>query len=266
MKELNKTYCDISKVHIAPIAKSIAKDIIIRKHYTHAWTMCRYSLGIYHKSDDTNQFGDDKLIGCVIYGYPVGRSAPTSISEGLTKENVLELTRLYIDDGYGSNIESYAISQSFKWLKKNDTNIKALLSYADNGQEHLGGIYQATNWIYQGLNTDMNLMPNWGISLSDNPYHWIHSRTVFSIWGSHNVEHLRKEIGKENRKEFWRRIESGKHRYIQLLGKDKRERKKLLNNLKHPQKPYPKNATEYEPPITRYETIEPEAKNEINFW
>ena len=60
------------------------------------------------------------------------------------------MTRLYCDDGYGSNIESFALGQSFKWLKEHDKAIKVLLSYADNGQAHLGGIYQATNWIYQG--------------------------------------------------------------------------------------------------------------------
>ena len=99
MKEEGKVYCDTSKVSIQPITKSIAKEIIVKKHYTHSWTMCRYALGIYHKSDETGFFGEDKLIGCLIYGYPVGRSAPTSIVEGLTKNNVLELTRLYIDDG-----------------------------------------------------------------------------------------------------------------------------------------------------------------------
>ncbi len=39
--------------------------------------------------------------GCLIYGFPVGAKASTSICEGLTKDNILELTRLYCDDGYG---------------------------------------------------------------------------------------------------------------------------------------------------------------------
>ena len=48
-------------------------------------------------------------------------------------------------------------------------------------------------------------MPNYSVSLSDSPYDWIHSRTVFSKWGSHNVEHLKKEIGKQNVKSFGER-------------------------------------------------------------
>ena len=47
MKVEGKNYCDTSKVYVAPIAKSIAKDIIVKKHYTHAWTACRYAIGIY---------------------------------------------------------------------------------------------------------------------------------------------------------------------------------------------------------------------------
>ena len=34
MKEEGKHYVDATKVSVAPIAKSIAKDMIIKKHYT----------------------------------------------------------------------------------------------------------------------------------------------------------------------------------------------------------------------------------------
>ncbi len=33
----------------------------------------------------------------------------------------------------------------------------------------------------------MALMPNYGISLSNDPYDWVHSRTVYNNWGSGNV-------------------------------------------------------------------------------
>lgn len=228
--------------------------------------MCRYALGIFHESSDNLYFGNEKLIGCLIYGFPVGRSAASSLVEGLENNNVLELTRLYIDDGYGSNIESYSISQSFRWLREYAPNIKALLSYADNGQKHLGKIYQATNWEYQGLNTDMNLMPNWGISIQENPHKWIHSRTVFATWGSHNLEHLKREIGKDGYKSFWRRQESGKHRYVQILGKDKKEKRELLARMKNPSKPYPKDVVAFQTEITEFITYEPDKSNAVNFW
>ncbi len=261
-----KEYCDVGKVYVAPIAKSIAKDIIVKKHYTHAWTACRYSLGIYYKSEDSNTFDGDKLIGCLIYGFPVGAKAPTSVCEGLTKDNILELTRLYCDDGYGSNIESYALGQSFKWIRENDKAIKVLLSYADNGQAHLGGIYQATNWIYEGYSSQMNLMPNYDISLTGPEGPFIHSRTVFNNWGSGNLEHLKKEIGKDGYSEFWRRRSPDKHRYIQLLPQNKKEKKDLLSRMKQKEYGYPKSIADYDWPIEHHPTYPPEESTEINFW
>jgi hypothetical protein len=267
MKEADKNYCDTLRVSVREIGSHVAKEIIVKKHYTHAWTACRYALGIFYKMDEANAIGDsDKLIGCMVYGFPVGAKAPTSVCEGLTKDNILELTRLYCDDGYGSNIESYALGQSFKWFRENDKNIKVLISYADNGQEHLGGIYQATNWIYQGLNTDIALMPNYGISLSNDPYKWIHSRTVFTKWGSGNLEHLRREIGKDGYKQFWRREEPPKHRYIQIIGADKKDKKDLIKRLKHEVRPYPKNAREYNRGVEVHTTIEPDSEISVKFW
>ena len=100
-------YVNADSVYIEEIPSSVAKKMIIEKHYTHAFSMCRYALGIYYQMDEKDIFGNDlKLIGCAIYGFPVGAKASTSVCEGLSKDNILELTRLYVDDGYGSNIES----------------------------------------------------------------------------------------------------------------------------------------------------------------
>jgi hypothetical protein len=268
MKIEGKNYCDVSKVSIAPISKNVAKDIIVKKHYTHAWTACRYSLGIFYEMDNTSglEFSSNKLIGVAIYGFPVGAKAPTSVCEGLTKDNILELTRLYIDDGYGSNIESYALSQTFNWLRENDKNIKVLISYSDNGMGHLGGIYQATNWLYQGNSSDIALMPNWSISLFKDPYKWIHSRTVSSKWGSNNLDHLKREIGKEGYSKFWRRQEYVKHRYIQILSRDKKEKRDLLKRLKHEIKPYPKVAALYDTDIEEHETYAADSDFGERFW
>ena len=144
--------------------------------------------------------------------------------------------------------------------------IKVLISYADNGQEHLGGIYQATNWIYQGMNTEIALMPNYGISLTKEPYDWIHSRTVFSMWGSGNLEHLRREIGKQGYKEFWRREEAPKHRYLQIITSDKKEKKAILKSLKHKIREYQKDTRQFNKEIQHYITIPPENDLANRFW
>tara|TARA_Y100001963_G_scaffold80611_1_gene111872 strand:+ start:428 stop:994 length:567 start_codon:yes stop_codon:yes gene_type:complete len=171
------------------------------------------------------------LIGVVTYGYPVGRLAAQSISPELENNQVLELTRLFILDGYGKNIESWFISQSMKWLRENAKDIKALISYADPRVGHMGGIYQATNWMYQG--DSMRMVDAFSLRLEEDG-EWMHSRTVFSKWGSNNLEILKKKIGKT----FWIREELRKYRYLYFLG-NKGEKKKYMKSLKHPVLEYP---------------------------
>ncbi len=233
---MEESFVDTSKISLREISKDVAKGIIVKNHYSHKWSLCTHAIGIYYESDSTHEFFDDKLvlIGCLIYGNPVGRSAAESISPLISTDQVFELTRLFIHDGYGKNIESYCIARSFDWIRKFRPDIKALISYADVEQNHRGGIYQATGWIYQG-NSSMSLMPNYSVSLSNDPYEWIHSRTVFEKYGSHNIEHLKNTIGKT----FYRKKESTKHRYVYFLG-NKIEKKKLIKSLKHPSVEYPK--------------------------
>ena len=222
-----------NKITIREISKKIAKDMIVKHHYSHSWTMCRYALGIFYETDNEHSFfdaKDEKLAGVAIYGYPVGRSATTSISPELSSDEVLELTRLFIFDDYGKNTESVSISKTFNWLKENAPEIKALISYSDPEQGHMGIIYQATNWIYQGNN--MRLMGNYGVKLSEDG-DWMHSRTVFAKYGSHNLEHLKKKIGHT----FWRKNETMKHRYLYFLC-SKKDKKKFMKTLKHPPLPY----------------------------
>jgi hypothetical protein len=195
--------------------------------------------GVFHKTETPSNFfdsTDDKLIGCIVYAQPVGRSAANSLSDSLKISEVFELVRLFIHDGYGRNIESFCISQSFRLLNREFPHIKAVISYADGEQGHSGIIYQATGFLYQGCSS-VALMPNYSISLDPPPeYKWMHSRTVSSKYGSHNVEHLKRAIGKT----FYRKRESNKHRYIIFIG-NKSEKRKLTKSLKHPILPYPKN-------------------------
>ena len=222
-----------NKIIIRKISKKIAKNMIVKHHYSHTWTMCRYALGIFYETDNQHSFFDEKeekLAGVAVYGYPVGRSAAASISPEVKQEEVLELTRLFIFDDYGKNTESVAISKTFKWLQKNAPEIKALISYSDPEQGHMGIIYQATNWMYQG--NKMRKMGNYGVKLTEDG-DWIHSRTVFATYGSHNLEHLKKKIGQT----FWRKVETMKHRYLYLLC-GKKEKKKIMKTLIHPPLPY----------------------------
>jgi len=123
-------YCDTSKIVIECSKKEVVYNMVVKKHYANTWTASSDIYAIYYKSG-THQFfdGDNlKLIGCVIYGNPVGFRVVKSISDKLSDVDVLELKRLWIEDGYGSNIESYCISKTLKMLKKDSPKTKVVIS------------------------------------------------------------------------------------------------------------------------------------------
>ena len=124
-------YCDTSKLSIRQIDKPTAKKMVVKYHYSKLWTKCSVALGLFTQTGSEHAFFDEpeeKMIGVIVYGDPIGRLTGQSISDEIDRTEVLELTRLFIHDGYGSNIESWFISQSFNWLKKNMSEIKALIS------------------------------------------------------------------------------------------------------------------------------------------
>jgi len=231
---MNK-YCDTSKLSIRQIDKPTAKKMVVKYHYSHLWTKCSVALGLFLDTGNQHAFFDEaeeKMIGVIVYGDPIGRHSGASISEGLDRTEVYELTRLYIHDGYGSNIESWFISQSFNWLKKNQPHIKALISYASPMEGHVGTIYQATNWIYQGN----SIRPNdgWLFKFSEDG-EWQHGRTIFPYYGTNDAEKIREKVTEP----FWIKQELRKHRYVYILV-GKKEKRRILNSLKYPALQYPK--------------------------
>jgi hypothetical protein len=147
----------------------------------------------------------------------------------ITKDNVLELTRLWIKDNTPKNTESYVISLSFDWLRKNDKNIKVLVSYADPSAGHLGKIYQATNWLFQITTCNEDVLYS-----MDECKTWMHPRTVVANYGSRDPDKLPKP--------YYIKNNPPKYRYIYILT-DKREKKKIVSSLNHETLPYPKQIT-----------------------
>jgi hypothetical protein len=227
---MEQSYVNTSRVTVREISKAVAREFVQKHHYTRKFSSTRYALGVFYKEDSDHMFfsGDNEtLIGCMTYGHPVSNRTVDSIADGIQLDEVLELTRLVCLDGYGKNLESYVIGQSFEWLKKNDTRVKVLVSYADPEQSHTGGIYRATNWLYQGCGAS-KLMPDYSIKLEETGM-WIHSRTVSAKFGNKSIENLARVIGHT----FWRKEETSKHRYIYFLC-NKKEKKYLLTRLKMP--------------------------------
>ena len=243
-------YCDTTKLSIRPVTKNRAKKMVVKYHYSKLWTKCSIALGLFHQTGNEHAFFDEpeeKMVGVIVYGDPIGRLTGQSISDEIERTEVLELTRLFIHDGYGSNIESWFISQSFKWLRHFRPNIKALISYASPVEGHSGTIYQATNWIYQGNNNRWN--DGWLFKFKPDG-RWKHGRTIFPYYNSNDP----KEIQKKVTEPFWIRKEQQKHRYVYILA-GKRDKKNILNTLKHETLPYPKSRDTDESDIIKMEPV-----------
>ena len=239
-------YVDTSKLSVREIDRKVAKDMVVKYHYSKQWTKCSVALGLYYTTGNEHQFFDEpeeKLIGTICYGDPIGRHSGASVSAAIPRENVYELVRLFVHDGYGNNIESYLIGEGFRWLKKNRSDIKALISYSDPQQGHVGTIYQATNWLYQGNRIRPN--DSWLFKWEEEGK-WQHGRTIFPYYGTNDIEKMKSLVEKD----FWVKKELRKHRYIYLLG-SKSEKRTALKNLKHPLLPYPKTADIVEPEVMK---------------
>lgn len=124
-----------------------------------------------------------KFIGVVIFG----RGANFRIGEpyGLTQTECVELVRIALK-GHNTPV-SKIMSLAIKFLKKQSSGIKLIISYADPEQGHHGGIYQATNWIFSGLSQSSAKV------FFKNK--WVHQRTVDGIRGHHKGLPVRKTSG-----------------------------------------------------------------------
>lgn len=120
---------------VAPTTRAEA-EAMIRAHYIGKWPgVCVLILGLSLA---------EKLIGVIVYALP---PRETSKRYGAL---TWELARLWIDDGVPANAESFFISRSVKYIKKNKPEVACLVSYADPSVGHKGTIYKAANWQPDG--------------------------------------------------------------------------------------------------------------------
>jgi len=113
-----------------------------------------------------------ELVGAMIYGKIAMRGV---WKKYVDRENdLIELRRLVCIDETPKNTESFFISKTIKWLLWN-TDIKKVISYADNTYDHRGTIYKASNFNYEG-----ETMPGRMIEYKGKKYHDKTIRTKYN--------------------------------------------------------------------------------------
>lgn len=163
---------------------------------------------------------DGRFIGVVIFS----RGANNHIGQpyGLQQDQVCELTRVALRDHVSP--VSQILAKAIKFLATVCPGLRLIVSYADKDQNHHGGIYQATNWIYEGLFGVGTL----GAFIVKGKK--VHPRSVAAKGVKQSIEAVRQQLD-PNAQEF---KTSGKHKYLMPL--DKKMKKALLPR----HKPYPK--------------------------
>jgi len=158
----------------------------------------------------------NKFIGVIIFGR--GANPGLYSPYGLTQTEGCELVRIALNSHVSS--VSRIMSIAFKFLVESNSSLRLIVSFADQSQGHHGGIYQASNWIYNGQSQSAE-------EYLYNGKRW-HGRAFRKSHGSH-LKYIDKglEIVQGSRK----------HRYLMSLDSDMR------NQIEPLSKPYPKRVT-----------------------
>lgn len=155
-------------------------------------------------------------VAAVIYGNPVNRAWPQS---------ALELQRLVRADACEAKLSKF-VAWTLRWLRSN-TETPFVLSYADTGKGHHGGIYQACGFIYvheTGAYQDGLVHPENG--------DYIHGRQCVRMFGSRSAASL--EANKGEYEPAWHLT---KFLYVKAL---RQRSKALLRRFAWTELPYPK--------------------------
>ena len=117
----------------------------LRFHYAKT-VPAQYSYA-YNIYNDNNEW-----CGCILFG--LGANSNVSGFLNCMGGTCLELQRVALNGKQGHNATSKAVSLAMRQVRQDAVYLKCLFSYADTKQNHIGIIYQATNWIYIGESSD----------------------------------------------------------------------------------------------------------------
>jgi hypothetical protein len=193
LKEFTDVVADLWVDYVSTIT---AGQLVKKRHYLHRKpAYCSHSFALYK---------GPFIVGVTMFGPPAARQTQKSMWPE-NPDKVLELSRVWVQDGLPTNTVSWFISRCLKKLPP-----YILISYADTSVGHEGIIYRALNWHYAGSKK---------ASVRTTTANGAHSR--------HNND---RNFGMPKALEF-----SGvKNRYWTVSG-NKRERKRLRDACRWPQ-------------------------------
>jgi len=179
-------------------------------HYSCAVPQIRLGYSVFN---DNNEW-------CGVILYSNGANPRIAREYGLVQGQVIELVRVALNGKQEHT--SQALGKSLKLLKKDAPTVKLVVSFADRNQNHIGTIYQATNWMYiDERSNERGIMLNGKLT---------HRRSVGKKYGNSSIEWIRQNVDKNAR------IVKGetKIKYVYVFDK------KIFTKIKEISKPYPR--------------------------
>ena len=115
------------------------RKLITENHYSHSYRS-QQQVHVFSLMDGAT------TVGAAVFGKPMSRNLDPTL---------LELRRFCLIDDTPRNTESYFLSMCLRWLRKN-TDVTKVITFADPNQGHQGTIYKATNFKYDGEESNGN--------------------------------------------------------------------------------------------------------------
>lgn len=186
----------------------------------------RYACTYYHYSKSVPQIRlgysvfNDAGEWCGVVLFSNGANPHIASEFNLVQGQVVELVRMALNGKQATT--SQVLGMALKQLKKDAPAVKVVVSYADRNQEHIGTIYQATNFFYIGeYSSERGIMLHGKLK---------HRRSITKKYGKSGIEWIRENVDPKAE------VINGKTKikYVYPLHKS------MTRQLKAMSKPYPK--------------------------
>lgn len=203
-------------MEVKQINRKDCEPFILNIHYAKRWPSISYAFGL---------FNGNELVGCVTYGTPPSHPLRIGLAGEKYCKDILELNRLCLKYNR-KNEASMLVGRSLKLLPLN----KIIISFADIEQNHLGVVYQATNFLYCGLSAKRT---DWKVKGKEH----LHGQTIADEF--RGIPNRGKAIREKYGDDFYLKPRPRKHRYVTFTG-DKRFKRDAKKALKYKIENYPK--------------------------
>ena len=128
-------------IELKPATPKAVRYACLNFHYAKAVPSAQYSYNVYENGE---------WCGVIIFGS--GATPNIGRPFGLVHGEIVELVRVALNGKQTTTSE--CVAAALKRLHADAPQIKMVVSFADVDQNHVGTIYQATNWIYLGKHNE----------------------------------------------------------------------------------------------------------------